>query len=327
MNLSNIIKKEIKEKEKEKKEKKEKEKEKEVVNTEEKVLQKSVFGEEGIIFDEEDGYTEEDLGLKFHNIRVKQAGSSSTLEDKVQNEDVRLKTGDIYVIVGEKIILINDFKITPLTFIKYKKFKMINKDTGDGLKENSLPIYLKKSTANKIPVEATRFPNKTYDEFVTYLKKDLDGNYTTEYDESKTDAFVVKNCVKGIFLININGKYEVCFHYYSGNSYINGDNHAKMLTEENVIGVTLSNGERQLLYNGKKKKLQDISASVEFYIKKTNYTFGDYTAYSFMLDKMNIIDGEELFVEKSITTEEYNERFNERVKLIIRVAGILKNKK
>jgi len=324
MNLKNVIQKEIKKI----KEKKEKEVlEKTIVTTEENSLQKSVFGEEEIVFDEEDGYTEQDLGLKFHNIRVKQAGSSSILEDKVQNEDVRLKTGDIYVIVGEKIILINDFKITPLTFIKYKKFKRINKETGDSLKENTLPIYLKKSTANKITVEPTRFPNKSYDEFVTYLKKDLDGNYTTEYDESKTDAFVVKNCVKGIFLININGKYEVCFHYYSGNSYINGDNHAKMVTEENVIGVTLSNGERQLIYGGKKKKLQDVSASVEFSMKKTNYTFGSYTAYSFMLDKMNIIDGEEFFVEKLITTEEYNERFNERVKLILRVAGILKNKK
>ena len=324
MNLKNVIKKEI-EKVKEKKEKEVLEKP--ISTTEENSLQKSVFGEEQIIFDEEDGYTEEDLGLKFHNIRVKQAGSSSVLEDKVQNEDVRLKTGDIYIIVGEKIILINDYKITPLTFIKYKKLKRINKETGDGLKENSLPIYLKKSTANKIPVEATRFPNKTYDEFVTYLKKDLDGNYTTEYDESKTDAFVVKNCVKGIFLININGKYEVCFHYYSGNSYINGDNHAKMVTEENIIGVTLSNGERQLLHGGKKKKLQDVSASVEFSMKKTINDFGGYKAYSFMLDKMNIIDGEELFVEKSITPEEYEERFKERVKLILKVASILKNKK
>ena len=325
MNLKNIIKKEIKEiKEKEKKEK-EKEIVTKIVTTEENSLQKSVFGEE-IIFDEEDGYTEEDLGLKFHNIRVKQVGSSSILENNPVNEDLALKTGDIYVIIGEKIILVNDFKITPLTFIKYKKFKRVDKETGEGFKE-TLPIYLKKSTANKITVEPTRFPKKTYDEFVTYLKKDLDGNYTTEYDESKTDAFVVKNCVKGIFLINIDGKYEICFHYYSGNSYINGDNHAKMVTEENVIGVTLSNGERKLLYGGRKKKIQDISASVEFSMKKTNYTFGSYTAYSFMLDKMNIIDGEEFFVEESITTEEYEERFKERVKLILRVAGILKNKK
>jgi hypothetical protein len=326
MNLKNVIQKEIKKI----KEKKEKEVlEKTIVTTEENSLQKSVFGEEEIVFDEEDGYTEEDLGLKFHNIRVKQEGSQSVLENAVINEDVKLKTGDIYVVVGEKIILVNDCKITPLTFIKYKKLKRINKETGDGLKEKPLPlpIYLKKSTANKITVEPTRFPNKKYDEFVTYLKKDLDGNYIPEYDESQTDSFVVKNCVKGIFLININGKYEVCFHYYSGNSYINGDNHAKMVTEENVIGVTLSNGERQLIYGGKKKKLQDVSASVEFSMKKTTYEFGGYKAHSFILDKMNMIDGEELIVEKLITPEEYNERFNERVKLILRVAGILKNKK